>query len=177
MPLGSSFADVVPAPPSRVSPDLRLSLAVYAAAWPLAIVATRADSRVSDSTAASSAAPGISARSLCVGTCAIPAVCLWSRHRLALYARYVPWEVSLPLGPPGEDRYSSSGTYPFAVCSDGIPPAQSPALRLAASLRLCLAKAAAETRKETKEGGHKNLPTAQHEIKRDRRRQGRRRSR
>ena len=96
--LGSSFADVVPVPPGRVSDDPRLSLAVYAAAWPSAIAVTRTGSRVSDSTAASSAAPGISARNLWAGRYATPVVYLWSRYRLPMYARRVPWEVVAPLG-------------------------------------------------------------------------------
>ena len=95
---GSCFADVAPAPHGRVAPDPRLSPSVCAAAWPPAIAATRAGSRVFGSTAASNAAPGISARNLCADRCATPVVYLWSRYRLPMYARRVPWEVVAPLG-------------------------------------------------------------------------------
>ena len=65
---------------------------------PNTIAVTQTDSPVSGSTAASSASPDISARSLCADRCAIPVVCLWSKQRLVLYARCVPWEVVAPLG-------------------------------------------------------------------------------
>ena len=110
---GFSFAHAADALPGRVSGDLRQSLAVYAAAWPPAIGAVHANSRAPGNSAASGATPGNSARSLCASRCAIPAVRLWPRHRLPLYARYVSREVLLPLGPPGEDRNILLGHLPI----------------------------------------------------------------
>jgi hypothetical protein len=95
---GPSFVHAAGAPPGHVSLDPRPWLAVYAAAWPLAIAAVHANSRAPGNTAASSGSPGISARSPCADRSAIEAVPLWSRYRLLLYARYVPREVVAPLG-------------------------------------------------------------------------------
>jgi len=152
---GSCFADVAPAPHGRVSPDPRLSPAVCAAAWPPAIAATRAGSRVFGSTAASNAAPGISARNLCAGRCATPVVYLWSRYRLPLYARRVPWEVVAPLGaarggslhPPRALTHSRSDLTqsPFA-----IPPTSRGSATAPCHWRKPLAEHGRKRRKETK---------------------------
>ena len=160
MSFGSSGGDVAPVLPGRVSDDPRLSLAVYAAAWLPAIAVTLAGSRGSGSTAASSDAPGISARSLCASRSAIPDVYLWSKPRPPLYPRYVPWEVSLPLGQPGEDRYSSSGIYPFPVCFYRLPSAQSPPCVLQFNGSPATRDTAGQTRKQTKEKEEEHKKTS-----------------
>jgi hypothetical protein len=133
--LASSFADAAPAPPARVSPDPRLSLAAYAAAWPPAIAVAHANSRALGSTVASSVAPGNSARSLCAGRYAIPTADLWSRHALLSYAEHVPWEVVAPLGAArGGSLYPPRA--PTHSRSDPTAPLRNPALPIAIHLRL-----------------------------------------
>jgi len=72
---------------------------------------------------------------------------------------------------------SSSGTYPFAASSYGPLAQPPPFVWLFPDDSTYLAKAAGGTAKETKEEAHKKPPLAQHGIKREPRRQGRRRSR
>lgn len=91
------------APPPRASRVPPATPDAPVAASLLASDAPAADTRGPDSTAGSTGGPDTSAHTPCEGNSAIPGAGLWRPRLLRRYAATVPWEVTAPLGPPGED--------------------------------------------------------------------------
>ena len=91
------------APPRRASDAPRAQLAALAAASSLASDAPPADNRGLGSSVGSTAVPGRTAHSPWQGKVAIPVDSPWSNHPPRRYAVHDPWEVTAPLGQPGED--------------------------------------------------------------------------
>ena len=142
----SEYAGDALVPPRRASDAPRAQPADPAAASSLAIDARPADNPDLGSSAGSTAGRGRTAHSPWPGKAAIPVAPPWSNHPRRRYAAHGPWEVTAPLGQPGEDVCASSlGTYPLVLGPIfNRPPAT--AFPHAASLR--------QRARDTQEGGY-----------------------
>ncbi len=137
---GSGSAAAAVAPPPRAAGALRAPPDAPAAASSLASDAPAADTRRLGSIAGSTAGPDTFAHTPCAGKSAIPAADRWPIGPLGRYPGNVPWEVSAPLGPPGEDglhpprALSQLAHCPFSLLTSDTPPS-CPALHLSRESR------------------------------------------
>ena len=175
--VGSSFADVAHVPPGHAAHEPRGWRGAPVAAWPPATGAVPAGSQVLGSSVGSTAVPGNADRSPCAGIPSAPDAGRWRRHPSLAYPRYVPREVTTPLGQPGEDPFNPPRALPPPRCLIlRIRPLRKPAASLFA-VTDDVTHLVNPTPKETEEEGLPNLRAVSTDVKEGRRKQGRRRFR